>query len=516
MRSATPKVLHPLCGRPMLLHVLDALAQLPLERVVVVVGRGAEARHQDGPGAARRRRARRVRRAAGATGHRATRSALRSPSSPFDLDGEDDLLVVYSDVPAAAARDAGAAGHRAPPADAAASMLTARVDDPTGYGRIVRDAPGPTSTASSSRPTPTEDELDDRRGQPVDLLLPPRAPRAGAPTAQPRERPGRVLPHRRRRGVARCRARGARGRGRRRHRGVRASTTGCSSRRPEADAAGADQRAVDAGGRHDGRPRAHLRGRHRRARARRPAPPRHDPRGAHGGRRGFGHRARQQLVDTIVGRGRGRPPDGRASRPRSATASTVGPFVSLRPGTRLAAGAHVGTFVEMKTTEIGEGAKVPHLSYVGDAEIGAGRQHRGRHHHRQLRRPRRSTAPKSAGACAHGSNTVLVAPVELGDDATTGAGAVVNRDVPPGALAKGVPAKIEEGWGARREDGASGSVAGGHDDTDPDPTAVCGPRRSSRRWSWSARSGSCSSPGGATTSSREEIAHVPRRPARRR
>ena len=52
--------------------------------------------------------------------------------------------------------------------------------------------------------------------------------------------------------------------------------------------------------------------------------------------------------------------------------ATVGPYVSLRPGTRLAAGAHVGTFVETKNAEIGEGAKVPHLSYVGDAEIGAG------------------------------------------------------------------------------------------------------------------------------------------------
>ena len=49
---------------------------------------------------------------------------------------------------------------------------------------------------------------------------------------------------------------------------------------------------------------------------------------------------------------------------------TVGPYVSLRPGTRLAAGAHVGTFVETKNAEIGEGAKVPHLSYMGDAEIG--------------------------------------------------------------------------------------------------------------------------------------------------
>ena len=123
--------------------------------------------------------------------------------------------------------------------------------------------------------------------------------------------------------------------------------------------------------------------------------------------------------------------------------------MSLRPGTRLAAGAHVGTFVETKNAEIGEGAKVPHLSYVGDAEIGpranigAGTitaNYDGRNKHRTV-----------IGADARiSSNTVLVAPVEVGEGAYTGAGAVVNRDVPAGALAKGVPAQIEEGWAGRR------------------------------------------------------------------
>ena len=76
-----------------------------------------------------------------------------------------------------------------------------------------------------------------------------------------------------------------------------------------------------------------------------------------------------QLVDTVVG-------DDAVVRQTVARESeigdraTVGPYVSLRPGTRLAADAHVGTFVEIKNSDIGEGAKVPHLSYVGDAEIG--------------------------------------------------------------------------------------------------------------------------------------------------
>src|SRR5204863_8873826 len=76
-----------------------------------------------------------------------------------------------------------------------------------------------------------------------------------------------------------------------------------------------------------------------------------------------------QLLDTVVGR----EAVVRQTVSRDATigdAATVGPFASLRPGTHIGPGAHVGTFVEMKNSEIGEGAKVPHLAYVGDAEIG--------------------------------------------------------------------------------------------------------------------------------------------------
>lgn len=112
----------------------------------------------------------------------------------------------------------------------------------------------------------------------------------------------------------------------------------------------------------------------------------------------------------------------------------VGPFASLRPGTRLAAGAKVGTFVETKNTVVGKGSKVPHLSYMGDAtigeesNIGAGTitcNYDGREKHRTIIGDR----------VFIGSDTMLVAPVEIGDDAYTGAGSAITRDVPPGALA---------------------------------------------------------------------------------
>jgi bifunctional UDP-N-acetylglucosamine pyrophosphorylase/glucosamine-1-phosphate N-acetyltransferase len=156
------------------------------------------------------------------------------------------------------------------------------------------------------------------------------------------------------------------------------------------------------------------------------------------------------LVDTIVGEGA----VVRQTVAREAEIgdrAIVGPYASLRPGTRLATGAHVGTFVEIKNSEIGEGAKVPHLAYVGDAEIGP-RANIGAGTITANYDGKRKHRTKVGADARTGSNTVLVAPVEVGDGAYTGAGAVVTRDVPAGALAKGVPASIEEGWVARRED----------------------------------------------------------------
>ena len=97
-------------------------------------------------------------------------------------------------------------------------------------------------------------------------------------------------------------------------------------------------------------------------------------------------------------------------------------------------GAKAGTFVEIKNSDIGAGAKVPHLSYIGDADVGEGTQHRRRHDHRQLRRPQQAPHDDRRRASAVGVHTSFVAPVTVGDDAYTGAGSVITEDVPAGAL----------------------------------------------------------------------------------
>lgn len=163
------------------------------------------------------------------------------------------------------------------------------------------------------------------------------------------------------------------------------------------------------------------------------------------------------LTDTEVGEG---------ARVRRATTeqavigpgAQVGPYTYLRPGTRLGPGSKAGGFVEMKAAELGEGAKVPHLSYVGDAVVGARSNvgaatvfvnYDGREKHRTV-----------VGEDVRiGSDTMLVAPVSVGDGAYTAAGSVITTDVPAGAL--GVSRARQrniEGWVARKR--ASGSPSG--------------------------------------------------------
>ena len=138
---------------------------------------------------------------------------------------------------------------------------------------------------------------------------------------------------------------------------------------------------------------------------------------------------------------------------------TVGPYAYLRPGTDLADGVHIGTYVEVKNSDIGAGSKVPHLSYVGDATIGEHTNigaatvfvnYDGVAKHRS-----------SVGDHARtGADNMFVAPVHIGDGAYTAAGSVITQDVPPGAMGVArAPQRNVEGWVGRRRAGTPSAEA---------------------------------------------------------
>lgn len=139
--------------------------------------------------------------------------------------------------------------------------------------------------------------------------------------------------------------------------------------------------------------------------------------------------------------------------------ATVGPFTYIRPGTELGARSKLGGFVESKNAKIGEGSKVPHLTYIGDATVGresnigassvfANYDGVNKHH------------TTIGNYCRTGSDTMFVAPVNIGDGAYTGAGTVVTEDVPAGALAikEGRQRNIE-GWVEKRRPGTEAAEA---------------------------------------------------------
>lgn len=466
MRSRVPKVLHPLCGRPMLLHVIDTLAALPLERVVVVVGHGAEAVTKtvqdqltiDVPVEFVEQRVQR------GTGD-ATSVALTAFSDTFD---DDDVLVLSADVPLLRPETLASLVTEHRLAEAAATLLTAVLDDPTGYGRIVRDARGNVARIVEQSDANSE-ELAITEVNPSIYcfrrsFLAPALRRVSPENAQgeyyltdviavlrgtghavlgvPATDPSETL------GVndrAQLAAAEAILRQRINDAWMRAGVTMVDPARTYVDASvelSPDVRLL---------PGTILEGRTAVARGAVIGPD-------------------TRLVDTVVGED-AVVESSTAREAEIGDGVRVGPYAHLRAGTRLARGAKVGSYVETKNADVGEGAKVPHLAYVGDAEVGPGANigagtitanYDGRDKHRTR-----------IGAGAHtGSNTVLVAPVELGDGAYTAAGAVVTRDVPPGALARGVPARIVEGWVAAREDARHEQRARGgdhgHDDADQD------------------------------------------------
>ena len=147
--------------------------------------------------------------------------------------------------------------------------------------------------------------------------------------------------------------------------------------------------------------------------------------------------------------------------------ATVGPFSHLRPGSVIGAGAEVGNFAELKNAHLGAGSKQHHMSYLGDAEIGERANIGAGAITANYDGVRKHRTTIGDGAFI-GVDTMIVAPRAIGAGARTGAGAVVTKDVPAGKLAVGVPARIREPRVPREDPAASPTATSG--DPAPDPS----------------------------------------------
>jgi bifunctional UDP-N-acetylglucosamine pyrophosphorylase/glucosamine-1-phosphate N-acetyltransferase len=429
----------------MILHVLDTLVQLPLERIVVVVGHGAEdvtktVHEQLATEVPLEFVEQRVQRGTG--------DAASVGLTPFAdaLDAEDDVIVLPGDTPLLLPETLAALATEHRLADAAATLLTVDLDDPTGYGRIVRDERGGVDRiVEQSDASDAEREITEvnpsiycfRR-----TYLAPALRRLNPENVQGEYYLTDVIEVLRRTGHLIVAVPGD----------DATETMGVNDRAQLASAERVLRARINERWMREGVSMTDPERTYVDASVELEPDVRLLPNVILEGRTVIGSGSVVgpdcRLVDTIVGEGVVLA-NTVARETEIGDRATIGPFVSMRAGTRVAADAHVGTFVETKNADIGEGAKVPHLAYIGDAEIGpranigAGTitaNYDGREKHRT----------KIGADAKTGSNTVLVAPVELGDGAYTGAGSVVTSDVPPGALAKGVPARVDDGWAERR------------------------------------------------------------------
>jgi bifunctional UDP-N-acetylglucosamine pyrophosphorylase / glucosamine-1-phosphate N-acetyltransferase len=421
MRSAVPKVLHPLCGRPLLSWPIAAARAAGAARVVVVGG-------PDGALAA-------------ALPDGVILAVQREPLGTADavlaaaphIDRDAPVVILSGDVPLLTAEAIRALVATHERHGAAATMLTMVLDDPSGYGRVVRGPDGAVErvveTKAPGDATPGELEIREVNGgiyafaggDLLDALAEVRPDNAQGelylPDALPllRARDKVVAAHavddttlalgvNDRGGLAQVREIAQR-RIHARHLANGVTIVDPGSTVIDADVEIAPDTTVA--------PFCSLLG---------------------GTTIGPGCQVGPltTLIDATLG--------ARVTVPHSHLAScevrddaTVGPFAYLRPGTLLREGSKAGTFVEVKNSDVGPGAKVPHLSYIGDAEIGEGTNlgagtitanYDGRRKHRT-----------TIGAHVHGGvDTAFVAPVSVGDHAWTAAGSVITQDVPPGAL----------------------------------------------------------------------------------
>jgi bifunctional UDP-N-acetylglucosamine pyrophosphorylase/glucosamine-1-phosphate N-acetyltransferase len=412
MRSKTPKVLHELCGRPMVLWPVRAALEAGAGRVVVVDSpqRALERVLPEGVELAVQERSN------GTGGAVAAAIAELDSAAERGLDPAAPVVVLSGDVPLVGAEAIRSLIEIHFQSGAAATMASTMLEDPSGYGRVVRDPAGAVERVVETKKQgdSTQAEREIREVNTGIFVFAAHAlrqalPRLSADNAQGELYLPQVLDLLRADGAAvvahlvedqrlvlGINDRAALARVRRIAQDAiheRHMAAGVSVVDPAATVIDVD---VEIGPDTVIEPFSSIRG---------------------ATRIGSDCTVRQSyLLDCVLEDG-----------------ASVGPFAHLRPGTVLRAGAKVGTFVEVKNSDVGAGAKIPHLSYIGDADIGEGTNlgaatitanYDGRAKHRTTVGQRVRT----------GVDTTLVAPVSVGDDAYTGAGSVITEDVPPGAL----------------------------------------------------------------------------------
>jgi bifunctional UDP-N-acetylglucosamine pyrophosphorylase/glucosamine-1-phosphate N-acetyltransferase len=453
MKSATPKILHPICGRTLVGHAVAAARALDPEHLVVVVGHGREqvAAHlaEVDPRALTAVQEEQL-----GTGH-AVRTALEELGRKgVELDGT--VVVTYGDVPLLTAATLAdfTAVHRAE--GNAVTVLTAQVPDPTGYGRIVRGSDGQVTAIveqkDASEALRAVREVNSGVYAYDARLLAEALGKVTTDNAQGEEYLTDTLAILREAG----------------HR------VGAHVAADHHEIAGVNDRVQLAAARRALNDRLLRQAMLDGATIVDPATTWLDvtatlapdavvhPNTQLLGATSLGEGAEVgpncTLTDTVVGEG-ARVRDAVAEQAEIGPQATVGPYAYLRPGARLGRAAKAGTYVEMKNASIGEGTKVPHLSYVGDATIGDHTNigaatvfvnYDGEHKHHTV----------IGSYCKTGADNMFVAPRVIGDGVYTAAGSVITKDVPSGSLAvaRGQQRNIE-GWVARKRPGSAAAQA---------------------------------------------------------
>ncbi|GAA1086540.1 bifunctional UDP-N-acetylglucosamine diphosphorylase/glucosamine-1-phosphate N-acetyltransferase GlmU [Nocardiopsis composta] len=453
MKSRLPKVLHELCGRPMLGHVLAASGELEPERTVVVVGHGREKVAQylkeTAPQVATA-----VQEEQNGTGHAVRMAVQELAAQGVELSGT--VVLAYGDTPLLRGRTLAdlVAAHES--AGNAVTVLSAKVPDPAGYGRVVRDAGGAFTEivehADADEAQRAVDEINSGMYAFDGALLARVVDRLSTDNAKGEEYITDA--------VAILRGDGHR--------------VDAAPAEDWVEIQGVNDRVQLAEARrllNDRLLEAHMRAGvtvvdpastwvDAEVRIGRDALI--EPGTRLRGRTWIGEGAVVGPGTTLTDTSVGADAEVRETYAESAEVgpgAKVGPFAYLRPDARLRDGAKVGTFVEVKKSTIGAGSKVPHLTYVGDADIGEGVNigassvfvnYDGVNKHR-------TTIGDHART---GSDNMFVAPVQVGEGAYTGAGTVVRKDVPPGALAVSAGEQRNiEGWVQRRRPGTPAAEA---------------------------------------------------------